>query len=107
MKTTPPVNAAIAWSTLGWKWLEMMFASGQVIAHRSTRKNTPSQIFGMGSEKVLATVESSNAMARRMIALPAADPLAMWNAWARILTSGMTPYRARAVRNARSARRAR
>ena len=61
---------------------------------------------GLPREKVLAAVESSNAMARRMIAFPAADPFAMWNAWARILASGMTPYRARAVRNARSARRA-
>jgi hypothetical protein len=104
LKTTQPVNAAIAWNTLGWKWLEMMFASGQVIARRSTRRNTPSQLFGMGSEKVEAAVASSNAMARRMFTFPSSDPFAMWNAWARVLASGMTPYRARAVRNARRAR---
>ena len=107
MKTTLPVNAAIAWSTLGFKWLEMMSASGQVIARRSRRNNTPAQLFGMGSEKVQAALESSHAMSRHMARFPTADPMAMWNAWARVMASGMAPYRSRAVRNAKAGRRAR
>ena len=107
LKTNRPVNAAIAWSTLGAKWLEMMSASGHVIARRSSRSNTPAQLFGMGSEKVQAALEAGHAMSRRMVGMPLADPLAMWTAWARVLGSGMAPYHARAVRNARSGRRSR
>lgn len=101
------MTAALAWSALGLNWLEMMSASGQVIARRSRRTNTPAQLFGMGSEKVQAALESSHAMSRHLATFPTADPLAMWNAWARVLASGMAPYRVRAVRNARAARRRR
>jgi hypothetical protein len=59
----------------------------------------------MGSEKVLAAIESSSAMTRQMIAFPSGDAIAVWDAWARVLTSGLAPYHARAVRNARSRRR--
>jgi hypothetical protein len=101
------VNALMAWNTLGMRWLEMLAASGQVIAHRTRRNNSPAQLFGMGSEKVQATIESSNAMARQMIGFPTASPLAMWNAWAGVLASGVAPYRTRAVRNAKAGRRVR
>ena len=96
-----PLDAMTAWSTLGYRWLEMMNASHQVISHRTRRSNTPAQWYGMGSEKVVASVASSHAMARRMATFPSTDPLAMWTAWARLLGAGMAPYRARAVRNAR------
>ncbi len=95
------MTAMLAWNTLGLNWLQMMSASGQVMARRSRRRNTPAQLFGMASEKVQAALESSQAMSRHMARFPTADPLAMWNAWARLMASGMAPYRSRAVRNAR------
>ena len=101
MKSPTPYDAALAWSALGLKWLEMMTASGQVIAHRTTRRNTPAQLFTMGSEKVMAAAESSTAIARHMMAAPPATPLAAWDAWARLLLGGMAPFHARATRNAR------
>ena len=107
MKAKLPMNAALAWNSLGLKWLEMMAASTHVIAHRTSRNNTPAQWYGMGSEKISASLESSQAMARRMARLPTHDPLAMWNAWAQLLTSGMRPYHARALSNARSSRKRR
>ena len=111
-KRTPkallPLNAAMNWNRLGLQWIEMMAAAGHVISHRSSRHNTPAQLFGMGAEKVQAAVESSHAMTRRMIGFPTGgDPLAMWNAWAGVLASGMAPYHSRARRNARSHRRIR
>ena len=98
------MTAMLAWNTLGLNWLQMMSASGQVMARRSRRRNTPAQLFGMASEKVQAALESSQAMSRQMARFPATDPLEMWNAWARVMASGMAPYRVRAVRNARSGR---
>ena len=59
----------------------------------------------MGSEKVQAAVESSHRMTRQMMMLPSSDPMAMWNAWARVVGSGVAPFHARAVRNARAGRR--
>jgi hypothetical protein len=107
VRKTTALDAAFAWQKLGWQWLEMMAASGQVIAHRSRRANTPAQLFTMGSEKVEALVASSNAMTRQMLASsPPASAAAAWGAWARLLTSGMTPFHARARRNASRRRRA-
>jgi len=83
----------------------MMAASGHVIARRTRRQPTPVQLMTMGSEKVAAAIESSSAMARGMIGFPAHDAMAMWNAWARVLASGVAPYHARATRNARGGRR--
>ena len=99
-----PVNAALAWSHLGLQWIEMMQASGQVISRRTRRRNTPAEVFEMGNEKVQAAVESSHAMARRMMGFPTGSTLAMWNAWARVLGSGVAPYHSRATRNARRRR---
>lgn len=106
MKTPSPVSATLAWSDLGLQWLEMMAASGQVIAHRARRGNSPVQLYGMATEKVQAAIESSNAMTRQMIGFPAGGALEMWQAWARVLRSGMAPYHARATSNARASRRA-
>ena len=105
MKKTLPLEGAFAWGTLGLRWLEMMAASGHVISRRSRRNNSYAQLYGMGSEKMRAALESSQAMSRHMARFPAGDPLAMWNAWAGMLGSGMAPFHARAVRNARSGRR--
>ena len=100
-----PVNAARVWSDLGLQWMEMMAASGQVISRRTRRRNTPAQLFEMGNEKVQAAIESSHAMSRQMMGFPTGNALAMWNAWARVLGSGIAPYHSRAVRNARASRR--
>ena len=107
MKTPLPVTAALAWSTLGLKWMEMMAASGQVIASRTRRAPTASQWIGMTSEKIEAAIASSSAMSRAMSGFPTHDPMAIWNAWARVLSSGVAPYHTRAIRNARSRRRRR
>ena len=108
MKAASPFGTALAWSTLGLKWMEMMAASGQVIAHRTQRRNTPVQLFTMGSEKVEAMVESYNAIVRHSLAAaPGANPFVAWEAWARMLASGMAPYHQRATRNARRSRRRR
>lgn len=107
MKTPPHLDAALAWSSLGLQWLEMMAASGQVIARRTRREITAAQWITLGSEKMLAAVESAHAMGRAMIAPAPVDAAQAWDAWARILASGMRPYHARATRNARRRRRPR
>jgi hypothetical protein len=101
MRTVSPLDVAFAWATLGLKWVEMMAASSQVIAHRTRRRNTPAQLFTMGSEKVEATLESYNAVLRHAMVTPPSNALAAWDAWARLLASGMAPFHARATRNAR------
>ena len=98
-------NAAHSWMSLGLGWMEMMAASGQVVARRTRRGPTPVQWMRMGSEKAEAAFASGNAMTRAMVGFPLHDPIAIWGAWARVLSSGMAPYRARAVGNARSRRR--
>jgi hypothetical protein len=85
--------------------METLAASGQVVARRTSRANTPAQVFRMGSEKIEAALESSSAMTRRMVGFPSGNAFAMWDAWARVLMSGLGPYHARTVRNARAGRR--
>ena len=83
----------------------MMTASAHVIHHRTSRSNSPAQLFEMVNEKVQAAVESSHAMTRHWLSMPAstrADPLEQW---ARLFTTGLTPFHARAVRNSRRASR--
>ena len=104
MHLAPLAAASLAWNRLALQWTQTMLASGQAIAIRTGRSNTPVQLFDMVGEKVLASVESSNAMTRRMLAFPSSGPVAMWAAWMQLLSSGLTPYRVRAVRNARSRR---
>lgn len=84
---------------LGLKWMEMMAASGQVVARRTSRINTPAQLFAMGNEKVLAAIVSSNAMTRQLLRAP--DAFALWMAWPQLLMAGLAPYHARTRRNAR------
>ena len=105
MKTPLPIAATLAWASLGLGWMEMMAASSQVIARRTRRSPTPIQWMRMGSEKAEAALASGSAMSRAMVSFPFHDPMAMWGAWARVLSSGMTPYHSRAVRNARVRRR--
>jgi hypothetical protein len=84
---------------------EMMAASAQVIHHRTSRKNNPAQLFEMGNEKVQAAIESSHAMTRHWLKLQGRSSPALWNDWAALLASGLTPFHARALRNARRATR--
>ena len=103
MKIAPLANAGFAWTRLGFQWLELSLASAQAFAHRAARRNTPAQLLQMGGEKVVAGLEAGNAMARHMRAFPSGNLLSMWTAWLALLTGAMTPYRVRAVRNARAA----
>jgi hypothetical protein len=96
-----PAAVTLAWTSLGLQWMEMMTASSHVIARRTRSNPTPAQWVRMGSEKAEAALASGNAMARAMVGFPLHDPMAIWGAWARVLASGMTPYRSRALRNAR------
>lgn len=101
MSPPPAVTAALAWTSLGLRWMEMMAASSHVIARRTRRDPTPAQWLRMGSEKAQAAFASGDAMARAMVGFPLHDPVAIWGAWARVMSSGMRPYHARAMRNAR------
>jgi hypothetical protein len=84
---------------------EMMAASARVIHHRTNRRNTPAQLFEMGNEKVQAAIESSHAMARHWLAMQGRAGTVPWSQWAGLLASGLTPFHARALRNARRAPR--
>ena len=97
-------NPFIAWQRLGFRTAETLLASTKVITHRTQRQNTPAQIFAMGSEKMIAAMASSQAVASHCIRLAGRDPLALWNAWPQMLASGLAPYHARATRNARALR---
>lgn len=80
---------------------ETMVASSRVISHRTRRHNNNAELFEMGSEKLSAALESSHALARHWMRLSGRDPLAVWNAWPHLLSSGLAPFHARATRNAR------
>ena len=103
-RTRTAPASLFAWNTLGLRWLEMMNASSQVFAHRTGRNNTPEQLFHIGNEKVQAGVESSLAMAKHLQRFPVGNGLQAWDAWMRLMASGMAPYHRRATRNARSLR---
>lgn len=98
-------NPFIAWQNLGLRAAETFLASTHVISHRTRRNNTPAEIFEMGSEKVVAALASSQAVASHAIRLAGRDPFAIWAAWPRMLASGLAPYHARATRNSRALRR--
>jgi hypothetical protein len=80
---------------------EMFAASAQVIAHRTSKPATPAQLFVMGSEKVVAAMQSSNAMTRHLLTRRTSAPEDFWTAYLRLLSVGISPVRARAVSNAR------
>jgi hypothetical protein len=83
----------------------MLAASAQVIHHRTRRSNNAAQLFEMGNEKVQAAIESSHAMTRHWLKMQGRPSPALWNDWAALLASGLTPFHARALRNARRATR--
>ena len=78
----------LGWGALAFKTAEMMAASAVVIPHRTSRNNTPAQLFEMGSEKVQAALEASHAMSRHWMRLGAHSGPA---AWAAFWTSGVNP----------------
>jgi len=96
-----PVDPFLAWGHLGLQAMEMLAASARVIQHRTSRRNSPAQIFTMGCEKVEAAVEASHAMARHWLALQSRGPVDPWTQWPWLLASGMRPFRTRALSNAR------
>jgi hypothetical protein len=101
------MNPFLEWQSLGLRMAETMVASSHVISRRTGRHNSAAQLFEMGSEKVLAAMESSHAMSRHCLALAGRDPLAMWTAWPAMLASGLAPYHTRVTRNSRRFRRSR
>lgn len=71
-----PANPLLAWTQLALKTSEMLFASAQVINHRTTRiamagvmpNSRDRQEFArMGQEKIEAAAESAQAVAARMV----------------------------------------
>jgi len=100
------MNGLFAWQLLGLRMAETMAASAQVIAHRTRRRNDAAQWLEMGSEKVEAAIRSGHAMSRHWPRLAGSGGFALWAAWARMLSSGLAPYHARASANATRARRA-
>ena len=101
------IETFLAWQRLGLRVAETMVASSRVISHRTQRQNNHAELFEMGSEKVSAALESSQALARHWMRLSGRDPLAVWYAWPKMLASGLKPYHARATRNARRSVRSR
>jgi hypothetical protein len=101
MKASQGYGAVDAWLRLGLDCAQTLAASAQVIARRTSRAPTPAQLLSMSSEKVEATLESAHAITRHMLVLPVADPAALWAAYARMMATGLRPYRTRAMRNAR------
>jgi hypothetical protein len=91
----------LAWGQLGLQAMEMLAASARVIHHRTNRRNSPAQIFTMGSEKLEAAVESSHAMARHWLAMQGRGAVDPWNHMPWLLASAMRPFRTRALSNAR------
>jgi N-acetylmuramic acid 6-phosphate (MurNAc-6-P) etherase len=83
----------------------MLAASAQVIHHRTNRRNNAAQLFEMGNEKVQAAIESSHAMTRHWLTMHGRTGPALLEQWVGLLASGLTPFHARAVRNARRASR--
>ena len=76
-------------------------ASVRVIHHRTHRRNSPAQLFTMGSEKVEAALEASHAMTRHWLALQNRGNVDLWTQWLWLLASAMRPFRTRALSNAR------
>jgi hypothetical protein len=99
------MNPLLAWARISLESMEMLSASARVIHHRTNRRNTPAQLFAMGNEKVQAAVEASHAMTRHWLAMRDASGLGLVNQWAALVASGMAPFHAKALSNARRARR--
>lgn len=74
----PNANPLLVWMQLGFKTSEMLFASSQVISHRTSRMAMAGPVPNardrkefalMGQEKLEAAVESTQAIIHRMFAL--------------------------------------
>ena len=96
-----PIDPYLAWGYLGVQAMEMLAASARVIHHRTNRRNTPAQLFTMGSEKVEAALEASHAMTRHWLTLQGRDAMGLWTQWPGLVSAGMRPFRSRALSNAR------
>jgi hypothetical protein len=98
---TRSLHPYLEWTDLALRTAEMLAASAQVIAHRTSRPASAADIYSMGSEKVEAAVRSSHAMMRHMAAMQTATPGDFWLSYAKLLASGLAPVHARAVSNAK------
>lgn len=95
------------WGALAWKSAEMLAASALVIPYRTSRKNTPAQVFEMGAEKYRASLEASQAMTRHWTRMGMAARAPSLEQWAAFWASGLSPFHRRAVANSRKATRGR
>ena len=96
-----PLDPYLAWGHLGVQAMEMLAASARVIHHRTQRRNSPAQLFTMGSEKVEATLEASHAVTRHWLTLKDQGGIGFWTQWPGLVSAGMRPFRTRALSNAR------
>jgi hypothetical protein len=95
------------WGSLALRTAEMLAASARVIQHRARRRNNAADLFEMGNEKLQAGIESSHAMARHWLAMRDPSMLGFSKHWAALLASGLAPFHAKVLRNARRATRRR
>jgi hypothetical protein len=95
------LNPCAAWSQLALGTAQMLAASASVIAHRTSRPASAVDLYGMGSEKMEAGLRSSHAMMRELAAMRPTTPAELWSAYARVLSRGLAPVRARALSNAK------
>jgi hypothetical protein len=96
-----PLDPYLVWGYLGVQAMEMLAASARVIHHRANRRNSPAQLFTMGSEKLEAAVEASHAITRQWLALQNKGAYDVWAHLPALMSAGMRPFRARALSNAR------
>jgi hypothetical protein len=96
-----PLNPFLAWTDLALRTAETLAASAHVISHRSSRPASAAQVYGMGSEKVVAAMLSSNAMMRHWVTSRRDGHRDPWSAYVRMLSKGLAPIRARAMRNSK------
>jgi hypothetical protein len=105
LRSQPLPDPFLGWGSLAWQAAELLAASARVIRHRTSRANNAAQLFEMGNEKLLAAIESSHAMTRHWLTMRDRPGPALWSHWAGLLSSGLTPFHARALRNAKRATR--
>jgi hypothetical protein len=100
-KPVSPLDPLLVWGYLGVQTMEMLAASARVIHHRTHRRNSPAQLFTMGSEKVEAALEASHAMTRHWLSMQDKSAYDIWAHWPALMSAGMRPFRTRALGNAR------
>lgn len=99
--TPIPLNPFLAWTELALRTAETLAASAHVISHRASRPASAAQVYGMGSEKIVAAMLSSNAMMRHWVSAQRDGLRDPWSAYLRMLSKGLAPIRARAMRNSK------